>query len=238
MFNLSTSLKPEVNLYKNLIDEVIEMYGIPVKYLFVEKMNKNQVFKDFSHLELNPEIETKEIYLLPEDASDWEGDVVFNQFGFYNQWTQHLFISRDKVLELYPDFDEEHGRSKMVNNLIVTPSSTVLEITHVETYSPGINNLWGFSDRTSVYRLSTKIYDNNIADNIDYKDTMTISEDPEGSENQEDVIFSENIEIDTSIDEFFNSLTSDIQETENLAENGDDKGSKPSNTDSPFGNLS
>ena len=173
-FNLNTSRKPEVSLYKNIIDELIEMYGITVKFLYAEKMNKDQIFQDFSHFKLNPDIISKEIYLLPEDSSDWEGDVVYNQFGFYNQWTQQLYISRQTVLELFPDFDIEQGRSKLVNNLIVTPSSTVLEITHAETYNPGINNLWGFADRTSVYKLSVKIYDFNIADEgvMDIKNTI------------------------------------------------------------------
>ena len=240
-FNLNTSRKPENSFYKTMIDEVIEMYGIPVKYLYADKINPNEVFKDFSHLSVNPEIRSKDIYLLPEDSSDWEGDVVYNNFGFYNQWTQHLFISRLEVLELYPDFDFENGRSKLTNNLIITPSSTVLEITHVETFDPGINNLWGFADRTSVYKLSVKIYDHNIADEgvNNIKDTIDIIEDGGADGTEEDVIFQETEELDTSsIDVFFQELMNDVDKVEDLGDKGDDKGKNTSNTNSPFGSLS
>ena len=55
-FNLNHSRKPEVDLYRNLIHENISMYGIPVKYLYSERINKNEVFKDFSHLKVeNPD---------------------------------------------------------------------------------------------------------------------------------------------------------------------------------------
>jgi hypothetical protein len=245
-FNLNTSRKPENLLYKKVIDEVIEMYGITVKYLYVEKMNKNEVFRDFSHLSIHPDVISKEIYLLPENSEDWEGDVVYNNFGFYNQWTQTLYISRKTILELYPDFDED-GRSRMVNNLIITPSSTVLEITHVETYNPGINNLWGYADRTSVYKLSVKIYDHNIADegisdigkevelDIKLKEGANSLLEDENTE----VIFEHDEELDTTdIDKFFQEITQDINTVEDLADKGDDKGKKPSNTNSPFGNLS
>ncbi len=217
------------------------MYGMPVKYLFIEKKNRNEVFQDFSHLKINPEIPKKDIFLLPENSSDWEGDVVYNQFGFYNQWTQNLFISRHTVLELYPDFDSDHGRSKLVNNLIITPSSTVLEITHVETFNPGVNNLWGFPDRATVYKLVVKIYDHNIADEgiSEIKDEIQLLEDGGADGDEDDVIFSHTEELDTSsIDRFFEEISKDIDINEELADKGDDKGKKPSNTNSPFGNLS
>jgi hypothetical protein len=233
-FNLNTSRKPERDLYKHLIDESIEMYGIPCKYIYSEKMNKNEVFKDFSHMKVGEDF--RDIYLLPEDASDWEGDVVYNNFGFYNQWTQHLFISRDTVLELYPDFDEPgRGRQLLVNSLLILPSNAVLEITHVETYDPGVNNLWAFGDKTSAYKLAVKIYDHNIADEgIDgMKTEIPLEEGPDGE------IFDYTEEVDTeSIDRFFQDLMDTNEELEKLADEGDDKGKKPSNTNSPFGNLS
>ena len=240
-FNLNNSRKPEVDLYKSLIDESIEIYGIPCKYLYSEKMNKNIVFKDFSHMkveELNPD-SYKDIFLLPENAEDWEGDVVYNNFGFYNQWTQHLYISRQTVLDLYPDFDEI-GRSVLVNSLIVTPAGTVLEITNVETYDPNINNLWAFADRTSMYKLAVKIYDHNIADEgISGNEKGGIQTEIELSEGPDGEIFDYEEEVDTSgIDEFFQELMDTNTKVEETADKGDDKGNKPSNTNSPFGNLS
>lgn len=234
-FNLNTSRKPEVNLYRSIIHETISIYGLPVKYIYSEKVNKNPVFNDFSHMKVNEldEDDYKEVYLLPEDSSDWEGDTVYNNFGFYNQWTQHLFISRESVLELYPDFDK--GRSVMVNSLIITPGNSVLEITNIETYEPGINNLWGFADENSVYKLSVKIYNHNIADEgiTDIQTDIDLSEGPDGE------IFDYTENIDTSfVDNFFEEIENKIDTVEELGDKGDDKGKKPSNTNSPFGNLS
>jgi hypothetical protein len=208
------------------------MYGIPCKYIYSEKMNKNEVFQDFSHMKVGEDF--KDIFLLPEDASDWEGDVVYNNFGFYNQLTQHLYISRQTVLELYPDFDEI-GRSILVNSLIILPSNAVLEITHVETYDPGVNNLWAFGDRTSTYKLSVKIYNHNIADEgIDnMKTEIKFEEGPDGE------IFDYTEDVDTSsIDAFFQELMDTTETLEELGDKGDDRGKKSSNTNSPFGNLS
>jgi hypothetical protein len=169
---------------------------------------------------------------MPENPEDWEGDTVYNNFGFYNQWTQNLFISRETVLELYPNFDEI-GISALVNSLLVMPSSTVLEITHVETYNVGINNLWGFADETSVYKLVVKTYDYNIADEgiEEVKETIKL---------QEDEIFEYDEEIDTSkIDDFFNELSQQAEEIDDISDGTTDvPGLNPNNTDSVFGDLS
>ena len=140
---------------------------------------------------------------MPEDAENWEGDVTYNLFGPFNQWTQHLFISKKTIYELYPDFLET-GRHNLVNSLIVTPSSTLLEITHVESFGVGINNLWGYADQPSSYKMTVKIYDHNIADQgtKDIKDTIQLEEKGQGT-----TIHEYNEPIDTSeIDKFFNTL--------------------------------
>jgi hypothetical protein len=241
-FNLNTSRKPEVDLYRSLIDENISMYGIPVKYLYSERINKNEVFRDFSHFKVENPDAFKEIFLMPENPEDWEGDSVFNAFGLFNQWTQHLFISRKTILELYPDFDDTQGnRAKIVNSLIVLPSDTILEITNMESYEPGVNNLWAFNDEVSSYKLSVKIYDQNLADEgvRDIQDTIKLSEDGGENGDEDDVIFEYDEPVDTTqIDNFFNELVDNMEEIERLADEGDDKGRKSSNTNSPFGNLS
>jgi len=242
MFNLNNSRKPEHDLYQKLSNQVINTYGLPVIFLFAQKINKNEIFKDFSHMKVNPDIEQKEIYIMPEDPSDWEGDTVFNNFGFYSQWTQHLFLTRDTILELFPDFDEDSGRSKIVNNLIITPSSTILEITNIESYEPHINNLWAFNDSISAYKIAVKVYDYNIADEgiVDIKGSVKLSEDGyENNGDADDVIFEYDEQISTEgIDNFFNELQNNVDIVEEFSEKGDDKGKKSSNTNSAFGNLS
>jgi hypothetical protein len=230
MFNLNISRKVDYSLTENNIDELISIYGIKCKFLFSEKINKDTVFRDFSHFKVNKDY--KDIYLMPEDAENWEGDVTYNLFGPFNQWTQHLFISKKTIYELYPDFLET-GRHNLVNSLIVTPSSTLLEITHVESFGVGINNLWGYADQPSSYKMTVKIYDHNIADQgtRDIKDTIQLEEKGQGT-----TIHEYNEPIDTSeIDKFFNTLDEfkteiDNTSTENITGAND--------TNSPFGNLS
>jgi len=232
-FNLNISTKQDYSLTENNIDELITIYGIKCKYLFSEKINKDTVFQDFSHFKVNEDY--TDIYLMPEDTENWEGDVVYNLFGPNNQWTQHLFISKKTIYELYPEFLET-GRHNLVNSLIITPSSTLLEITHVESFGVGINNLWGFSDQPSSYKLSVKIYDHNIPDQgvRDIKDKVTLEEEGQGS-----VIHSAEVDLDTSeIDDFFNSLDTFKDKIEEESTTGTDKGTGSNDTNSPFGNLS
>ena len=234
-FNLNTSRKPEVQLNKHLINEMITMYGIPCLYLYSEKINQDKVFKDFTHNKI-PKDKSVQIYLLPENSEDWEGDTIYNQFGFYNQWTQNLFISRDTVLELYPDFDQQ-GRHLLVNSLIVLPSNTVLEVTHVETYDPGVNNLWAYGDENSVYKLVVKTYDHNIGDQgvSEIKDQIELEEGPNPGSDQDNIFeYDEDIDV-SSIDDFFKELENNTKDLEEISE------TEPeliNNTDSPFGDLS
>ena len=234
-FNLNISRKPERNLYKNNINEIIEMYGIKCKYLYSEKINIDKfVFKDFSHLKVDNTDQGlyKDIYLLPEDTENWEGDVLYNLYGFNNQWTQHLFISQKMMYELYPKFLDT-GRHNLVNSLIITPSSTILEITHVESYDPGMTNTWGHADQPSSYKLTVKIYDHNLPDE-NIRDIKTNIELEEGNDGIE--IFNHNEEIDTSdIDSFFEEMKI---EKENIEEQSSSGKTGTNNTNSPFGNLS
>ena len=226
-FNLNLSQKPEYSLNEGLINEAIEIYGIKCKYLFTKKENIDKsVFQDFSHLKIGQDY--KDIYLLPEDTENWEGDVAYNLFGLNNQWTQHLFISKKSIYELFPEFLET-GRHNLVNSLIVTPSGTLLEITHVESFGVGISNLWGYSDQPSSYKLTVKIYDHNLPDEglRDIKETIKL---------EEQEIFEKDVEIDTSeIDDFFSSIESkkEIIDQESIEEK-----TGSNNTNSPFGSLS
>ncbi len=224
-FNLNTSRKPEYTLNENLTDETINMYGISCKWLYSEKVNVDFVFNDFSHMKVGTDF--KDITLLPEDSSNWEGDVAYNSFGFFNQWTQHLYISKAGMLSIYPDFlTNSNARSKVVNSLIITPSSTLLEITHVESFAEGINNLWGYADDPSSYKLTVKAYSNNLSD-----EGTNIKTEIKFGEGQDGEIFNHTENIDTTdIDQFFESL-------ETTKTKQDTEADKISNSGGPFGSL-
>ncbi len=235
MFNLNTSRKPERALQGQNIDEVINIYGIQCKYLYTEKINVDyNVFKDFSHLRVGEQYE--DVMLLPEDTSNFEGDVSYNMFGFHNQWTQQLFISRSGMLKLFPDF-MEIGRHKLVNSLIVTPAGTLLEITHVESYTVGVSNTWAYADLPNSYKLSVKIYDHNLSDEGITSVQTTI--DLEESGEQAGEIFKHQEPIDTSdIDAFFETLETTKTSIEQESIQGTKEGTGSNNTNNPFGDLS
>lgn len=235
MFNLNASRKKEYTLNENQISEVISMYGMKCKYLFTEKINTDfSVFKDFSHLKVGKDF--ADVYLLPENTENWENDVNYNMFGFHNQWTQHFFISKKSMYELFPNFLET-GRHELVNSLILTPSGTLLEVTHVESFGVGINNLWGYSDQPSSYKLSVKIYDNNISDEGITSIKTSIELQEGGSANPTE-IFSSTEDIGTSdIDSFFASLEVTKNNIQKESTTGTKKGTGSNNTDNPFGSL-
>ncbi len=233
MFNLNNSRKPGYTLNENLTHEAIQIYGIPCKWLYSERVNEDFVFRDFSHFKVGSDY--KDVTLMPQETMSWEGDVAYNNFGFYNQWSQQLFISKSTMLDLYPDFLEKgnSARSKVVNSLLITPSSTILEITHVESFTEGVNNVWGFADDPSSYKLTVKIYSNNISDEgvTEIKDSIKLEEGPE-DENGVAEIHDYDEPIDTSdIDNFFSELAKVKEEQET-------EGSKISNNNNPFGNFS
>lgn len=228
-YNLNTSRKPETHLEANLIHENINIYGIQCLWLFSEKVNKDEiVFRDFSHFKVQNAGNYKEVTLLPEDANTWEGDVAYNGFGIYQQYSQHLFISAQDMLRLYPDFlTASSGRSEVVNSLLITPSSTILEVTHVESYDVGVANLWAYNDDPKSYKLTVKIFANNLADEgtTEIEETINLEEGPDGE------IFTYDEPVDTSdIDNFFETLSS-TKDKQNI------EGDKKSSSGGPFGSL-
>ena len=203
--NLNHSRKPEYQLYENLSGEVINMMGIQCKWLYSERVNENFVFRDFSHFKVGKDY--KDVTLMPQETMSWEGDVAYNNFGFYNQWTQQLFISKASMLDLYPDFLEKgnSARAKVVNSLLITPSSAILEVTHIESFTEGVNNVWGYADDPSTYKLTVKIYSNNLADEgvSEIKDSIRLAEGPEDEDGVAEINDYDEV-IDTSdIDNFF-----------------------------------
>ena len=228
---MNQSRKPEHQLQENLIHENIQMYGIQCKYLFSERINEDKlVFRDFSHFKVGKDY--VDIVLMPEDPRNWAEDNFFNSFGYYNNQTQHVFISRKTILEIYPDF-EENGYSDLINSLILFPSGTLVEITDVEQYTEGVNNLFAYADKISSYKLTIKVYNVNLSDEgmSEIDTTISLDEGDKGSRN-EGKIFEKEEEINTQeIDDFFNTL--EITKTEQ-----DIEGDKISDTGGVFGNLS
>ena len=230
-FNLNVSRKPERQLDENLTHEMIQIYGLQCKWLYSERVNSDKIFQDFSHFRVGEDY--LDVTLKPEVTEDFEGENSFNSFGFYTNLTTNLFISKRDILRLYPDFLDEVGqRALVVNSLILLPAGIILEITNVESYTVNVNNQWGYADDPSSYRLTCKVYSNNISDEgiSDIKTNIVLKEGPQDSVDNER-IFEYDEEIETKeIDEFFDTL-------ETKTEYQNKKGDEISDSGGVFGNL-
>lgn len=134
-----------------MIKEVIKLYGIEVKFIKTNRINHDStIFKDFSHLEGH---DAFTINVLPENSEGFDtANIALQDFGLLNFDNVSFFVHRD-VIEPVCSYPE------IVGNLIVLPSGKTMEITMVEMQTPGVNNLFTFDDRKSVYKLTCKPYD-------------------------------------------------------------------------------
>lgn len=68
--NFNYSKHPEYQLHTSLIEEAIKLYGILVKFLVTEKINKDDsVFGDYSHLK-SDNSKIYDIYMLPDNTEN------------------------------------------------------------------------------------------------------------------------------------------------------------------------
>lgn len=166
--NFNFSQQPEYKLNASLINEVIDHFGIQIKFIITEKINSDKtVFGDFSHIKTNKE-NVFELYALPETSESFDiSSYNFSEFGFISAENITLFVfaeNLDKIIEM----------KKVVGNLIVLPNNKVLEITNIDFMVQGINNLFVFNDAKSVYRLTCVPYEFKLTDEVD--DTHLINE--------------------------------------------------------------
>jgi hypothetical protein len=231
-FNLNTSSKPDVQILKDNIDEMINIYGVNANFIYTNKMNKDFVLKDFSHFK--SEDKPFEIYLLPEDESNWATDMAWDAWGLNNLRTISFFLSSktyDKISEKY--FENSEGT--IINSLLIMPNGSILEISDLSFDVEGGNNLFIYPDDKSAYLITARMYNNNEHDDIKTIDNPVTSEKVTKTVNDGllDIEFNEDEiqeEAFTNLDDYFNAL--DNNKTEQ-----DDAGQRISNSDSVFGSL-
>lgn len=164
--NFNINDNPEYDLNISLIDEIINLYGIPVKFLITTKLNSDDnVFGDYSSIKTDNS-KIFEIFALPENSDSWDsGGYNFSEFGLLNLDNASVFISKITVEEILNiEFKE------LYNNLIVMPNNKIMEVTDVQFEVPGINNLYVFKNSKSAYKLTLKPYSLKLTDEIDTQD--------------------------------------------------------------------
>ena len=175
--NFNFSQHPEYILHKSLTKEVIDLYGIKIKFLITEKINEDkEVFGDFSHIKTDSE-KVFEMFAIPENPESFDNAAYgFTEYGFADYNNIGLFVAAD-------DFKNVCPLNKIISNLVVLPSNKVMEVTNVEHMVPGINNLFTYIDEKSVYKLTCVPYEFKSSDEIQHSDLINTYklEDPDAT---------------------------------------------------------
>lgn len=165
--NFNFNSAPEYELNKSLAEEMIRLYGVLVKFMITEKINRDDnVFGDYSHMKSDSN-KIYDIYALPENTEEWDSSSFsLNSFGLSNFDNIALFVAKSSLDGIEPPGD-------IVGNLLVFPNNKVMEITQSSFVVPGVNNLFTYKDEKSVYKLTCKPYDFKLINEIDSFDVST-----------------------------------------------------------------
>jgi len=179
-FNFSTddSTNPEYELFRSTTEELINLYGIKIKYIITEKINQDNIFGEHSHIRVDNE-NVHEFFAKPEETDQWggEGDL-FSKFGLQNLDTMNIYVSRTDMEKVHPEIVQRDGRATIENlphgNLVVFDSNKIMEVTDMKLSSDtfGNNNVYDSNLAKNVYKLTLKTY---IANRDDYTDAEDIS---------------------------------------------------------------
>ena len=213
MFNLNYSKQPDYNLQHTMLDEMINIYGVPTILLKTERINKDDlVFGDWSHIKVDGESRFN-MMVLPEISESW-GDIAtnFSDWGMLNLETISLFVSRKTIESIYTDIDVTTGFGALIGNLVVLNSDRIVEITDVSFEVEGTSNLFTTSAQKNVYRLTCKTYSVKSTDEL-----------------PQDIIKSEEADVDyDALDQYFDELTQEKITVDTEAEvTPDENTSKP-----------
>lgn len=196
--NFNISSKPEYSLNARMSAELIDLYGVKVKFMVIEKINRDDlVFGDYSHIKTNSS-SIFEIYGLPETSESWDNlNVNFTQFGLQTQESINLFISKKSMDTIYPDFYNSKGLNGVIGNLIVLPSGRIMEISDCQYEVQGGSNLYAYQDQKNTFKLTCVTYSNKAANEID----VETSTEPEF----------------ISLENYFNELTNTAEDQDTAA---------------------
>ena len=145
----------EFDLMSEQAEELIRLYGAPIKLIITEKLNKDLIFGDFSHFKADSK-NVFDFYALPENSEAYdEYERLQTQFGIPGDSTVNFFIAKNSMYQLMQksfnyvndfDFTNPDNFKKLISALVVVPSGRIFEITDISLDNPGmttsfLNNL-------------------------------------------------------------------------------------------------
>ena len=179
-FNFSTdnSHDNEYDLFRSITEEMINLYGIQIKYLITKKINQDSIFGEHSHISVDSE-NVFEFFAKPEETDNWGGESdLYSKFGLQNLDTMNIFVGRTDMEKIHPEIVDRQGKVTVANlphgNLVVFDSNKIMEVTDMKLTSDtfGNNNIFDSNKTKNVYKLTLKSY---IANRDDYTKAQDIS---------------------------------------------------------------
>lgn len=197
MYNFNTNAAPEYDLNTELIDECIYLYGVPTKFLVVQRLNSDDtVFGDYSSIKTDNS-KIFEVYMMPETSESWDNNGYnFSEFSLLNNDNTSVFVSKNSVEAIIGiEFKDMYGC------LVVMPNNKIMEVTDVQFEVPGVNNLFTFKNTKSVYKLTLKPYSVKMTDEINATDiSVDETEDYSTLDNYFDELLDRKVAQDTEME--------------------------------------
>lgn len=164
-FNFNS--QPEYSLNQSMTEEMIDLYGVLLKYVKTTKVNEDiSVFGDFSHMKPDGS-DIIELHGLPENSDDWDSSgPLLTSFGLIDTHNISLFVAAS----IFPDY------KSIVGNLFIFPNGKIMEISDIDFIVPGVNNLFTYADQKTVLRVVCVPYEQKHVDEVD---TVYQEADPE-----------------------------------------------------------
>ncbi len=164
-FNLyDESHDSEYELFRDTTEEVIQLYGVPVKYLITEKVNQDTIYGEHSHLKIDNDA-VHQFFAMPNATDMWEGEsALFSKFGLQNLESISIFVSRTDFEKIHPELANREGAATVDNlpngNLVVFNNNKIMEVSNFElaTSEHGNNNVFTSDREKNVYKLTLKAY--------------------------------------------------------------------------------
>lgn len=201
-----------------LTAELIDMYGLSVKFVRTELVNVDEIFNESTNLNANID-DVFDVMIKPENPDLFEEGNFLSKFGFSSVSSINLFISLKSIEKVYED---AKYAPHAVGALIMLPSGKWLEVVSIDVQVPGINNMFLYSNQKNVFLLKCKPYSYN---NDDVVDVMT-------------EVHSEVGDIGDIIPDLSQIFNLDIYEEKKVAiEQQSTKGTEEENYDPIFGEL-
>lgn len=181
--------KNEYDLNGLQTEEVIRLYGICVKIIFTEKINKDLTFGDFSHFRTDNK-SVFQVYVMPENTDDFEDqERLQTQFSLPLDGTVNFFISKITAYQFYQKSENSQNEfdvtqmnetiQRLHGALLVLPSGKIMEVTKVDLDAIGANNMFLSSIDKNAYCLRCRTYIHHSANEIDVNTDIVAQDNPD-----------------------------------------------------------